>query len=97
MWKSREKLAKIFFIIFIFSLIFSCTCIMVCSGHKCIGEDCNICYEINLIRNIFDNLLILTLLITFVKVTQNRFNSRRYVRIINHNLTLVKLKVKISE
>ena len=97
MWQNREKLAKIIFIIFAFSLIFSYTCIIVSSEHECIGKDCNICYEINLIRNIFDNLLIWVLLIVLFKAVKNYYGNVRYAKNIIYNLTPVKLKVKILE
>ena len=69
---------------------------MLCSNHECIGEGCNICYEINLIKDIFDSLLILPVLISIIKIIQNGFINVKHVKIIEHGLTPVKLKVKIS-
>ena len=97
MWKNREKLAKIFFIFFIFSVIISYSFIACGLDHECVGEDCNVCYEINLLKNIFDSLLISSLLYITVKNLICCILKISYIWQINYCLTPVKLKVKLTE
>lgn len=97
MWKNRGNIAKLFFIIFVFSIIISYSFALCSLEHDCIGEGCNICYEINLMKSVFDNLLILSLLYIFIKNSISYIVRLRYIWQINYCLTPVKLKVKLSE
>lgn len=97
MSKSRKNVAKLFFVIFIFSIVISFSFILGNLDHNCIGDDCNICYEISLMKNIFDNLLIISLLYSFIKNFIGVIVRIRYIWQLNYSLTPVRLKVKLTE
>ena len=96
MWKNRREIAKLFFIIFALSLIILSIMTIGHIEHNCIGEDCTICYEINLMKSIFKNLLILSLLFAFINNFEkyaviNNFFSKKYY------LTKILLTVRLIE
>ena len=97
MGKTRANIAKLFFVIFIVSLIFSYAFGVFPYEHECIGEECKICYEINLMKNTFENLLILLVLVAFIKKVYQYISRIKCISKVNYHLTPVKLKVKISE
>ena len=97
MWKNRGNIAKLFFIIFIFSIIISSSFMVLHLDHECIGEDCNVCYEINLLKSIFDSLLILSLMYVFIKKTVFYIERIKYIWQLNYCLSPVKLKVKMND
>ena len=86
MWKNRENIAKLFFVIFIFSIIISFSFMVFHLDHECISEDCNVCYEMNLLKSIFDNLLILSLMYVFVKKSIFLPSSDKKINIYNRIL-----------
>ena len=95
MGKNRENLAKLFFIIFLVSLIISYAFAICCFEHECIGDECTVCYGINLMKDIFDNLLIILLISEYIKQVKEKTNLRKYILKIRDSLTLVKLKVEM--
>jgi len=97
MIKSREKISKILLVAFLISLIFSYTSIFIFSEHECIGDGCDVCYEINLMKNVFDNLLILSLVLGIIRKAEKHRGRIRRIRKINYRLTPVDLRVKLSE
>jgi len=97
MCKNREVLAKVFFIIFVLSLIISYSFGMYFSDHDCIGSNCRICYEINLIKSTFDNLLTLLLIYTFIKKFLRCISKLKYVFSSEYHLTPIILKVMLLE
>jgi len=97
MRNNRKEMAKIFFVVFVISLIFSYAFIIMYFDHECIGHDCNLCYEIRLIKDTLDNLLVLSLAFyAFDKlrnyITKIRCFGKRYCF-----LTSIKLKVELLE
>ena len=97
MRKDRRKLAKLFFIIFSLSLVILLTVSVGHVEHNCFNEDCVICYEINLMKNIFENLLILSLVYVFVKEFENFIILSRSFFDKKYCLTPVLLKVRLIE
>lgn len=97
MLKNRNNVAMIFFIIFVVSLIFSYAFCAFSSEHQCIGEECKTCYEINLMKNIFENLLILLVISAFIKKVEHYMARKKYIGEITYHLTLIKLKVEMTE
>ena len=95
MWKNRENIAKFFFVIFIFSIVISCACLVCNFEHDCIGECCNVCYEINVLKSAFDNLIILLVFYVLIKSFIFYIVRLKYTLQINYCLSPVKLKVKI--
>lgn len=95
--KKRVFFAKLFFIIFISSLIFSYGFGLHFSEHNCIGNECKVCYEINLMKNIFDNLLVLVLICSFISEFRNYIIKLKWSIKYRGNITPVKLKVKLIE
>ena len=97
MLKNRESIAKIFLIIFVFSLFFSYTCEISWLNHECISESCQICYVIELARCIFDNLLIILLIYSFTKENESYIFYEKNLFFNKWRLTPVKLKVRLLE
>lgn len=97
MLKNRENIAKLFFVIFMFSMVISFSFMVFHLEHECIGEECNVCYEINLLKSIFDNLLILSLIYVFIKKSAFYIEKINYIWQINYCLSPVKLKVKMND
>jgi len=97
MRESREKLTKIFFIFFVIFLIFSYAFIIISLDHNCIGHDCNICYEIKLIKDILDSLLILFLVFRVIDSFKYYFDKIRYFKKKWRFLTPIRLKVELLE
>ena len=97
MWKNRENIARLFLAIFMLSLVSSCSFTSLWIDHECIGECCDVCYEINLLRNIFDNLLILSLIYVFIKKLVSYIERINYIWQLNYCLSPVKLKVKMND
>lgn len=58
MLRNRSFLSKVLLVLFILSIVLTSALILCSLNHECIGEGCTICYEINLAKNIFSNLLI---------------------------------------
>lgn len=97
MLRNRNFLSKVLLVLFILSIVLTSALILCSLNHECIGEGCTICYEINLAKNIFSNLLILALLFIFSRVI---IGSTRYLKnnvFFYYHLTPIELKVKISE
>jgi len=65
--------------------------------HNCVGEDCTICYEINLMKNIFESLLILSLLYIFIKRIEECISLIKKFLRKKYYLTPVLLKVRLLE
>lgn len=97
MRKNRENIARLFFIIYIFSIIISSFFMVFHLDHVCIGEDCNVCYEINLLKSIFDNLLVLSLMYIFIKKLVSYIIKIKYIWQIDYCLSPVRLKVKMND
>lgn len=97
MRKNRENLAKLFFIIFIFSLIISYAFTFCSFDHECMGEDCTICYEINLMKSMFDNLLIIFLVAEFINQAKENIAKKRYILKLRDKLTPITLKVEMLD
>jgi len=98
MWKNRRKISRLFFVIFLFLLVsLSLISIVHTCHHNAIGEDCTICYEINLMKNIFENLLILSSLYVFVKQFENSSIPIKSFFKEKYYLTPVLLKVRLLE
>lgn len=94
MEKSRKKLAKLFLVFFIASLLFSCGIGICCLEHECIGEGCIICYEIDLVKHIFDSLFVASLMYSYINVFKRFILRIRYIWQIRYYLTPIKLKVE---
>lgn len=97
MLKNRESIAKIFLIIFTFSLFFSYTCEIFCINHECASESCQICYVIELARCMFDNLLIILLICSFITKSEDYIFHEKSLFYDKWRLTPVKLKVRLLE
>lgn len=97
MCKYRDTLMKFFLIIFIVAVFFSYTVEIFCLGHECIGEDCNICYEVNFIKNIFECLSIQTIFFAFLHNYGERLLCILKIYREGYYLTPIKLKVKFTE
>jgi len=97
MQKYRKNIAKLLLLIFSLFLIISFTVELFTITHDCIGDRCNICYEINFIKNIFDSLLMAFLM----NILICKIRSYLYEAIIIKNkkikLTPIKLKIKLIE
>lgn len=97
MFKKRRNLSKILLIFFIFSIVFSFALVALSVDHDCIGNECTICCEINLVKDIFCGMLIFPLLYTVFKAFIGLINYARYNCLFCCHLTPVELRVKILE
>jgi len=94
MLKNKEKIISIFLL---FLIIFICASGIWLIEHECVGESCNICYGFDLLKNIFKQIIFVMIIcvgLTKIKGTLARTN---YTTNLKHTLTLVALKVKLSE
>lgn len=90
---SRKKASVLFLFIFLIAFIIS---IGAC-GHDCMDSDCKICYEIDLLRSIFDIILNIVVWCLIIKEFASYNINFRNVFKFKYNLTPVLLKVKLSE
>jgi len=97
MIKYRKNMAKLFFFVFLIFLVFSSVFGVIFLGHECIGDSCDICYEINFVRNIFDGLLILSLIFIFMACSKDYINEIFFFRKNYMRLTPVTLKIRLLE
>ncbi len=97
MLKNKRNLSKILLIFFIFSIFFSCALVSLSVDHDCIGNECTICCEISLIKDIFGGMLIFPLLYIVFKAFTGLINYVRHNCLFCYHLTPVELRVKISE
>ena len=90
----RKNIATFFLIIYILC-VFSTSLFFVChSEHECIGENCNICYGINLIKNVLE--LMKILLFIFLVIKDSGIKSKNICK-VKYNLTPVLLGVNLLE
>lgn len=97
MFEKRRNLSKILLIFFIFLVIFSFALVSLSVDHECIGNECTICCEINLIKDIFGGMLILPFLYTFFKIFNDFISYAIHKYLVCYRLTPIELRVKILE
>lgn len=97
MFKKRRNLSKILLIFFIFSIVFSFALVTLSVDHECIGNECTICCEINLVKDIFSGMLIFPFLYTFFKMFNDFISYEIHKYWVCHRLTPIELRVKILE
>lgn len=95
MFKNKKKIIAIFLLFSIVCIFASGVCII---GHECVGENCNICYGFDLLKNIFEQIIFVMIICVGIKKINGTLASTNYTTSLKkHALTLVALKVKLSE
>ena len=94
----NKKIIVGFFLLFFIISIFSLTMINAdLIEHKCVGEECKFCYGISLLKRIFDVILNLSVFYIIVKENRKSVSKINKTCIVKNKLSLVELKVKLSE
>lgn len=94
MLKNKKRIIAIFLLFSIICIFASGVCVI---GHECVGEECNICYGFDLLKNIFEQIVFVMIVCVGVKEINWHLVSRKRVVDFKHTPTLVNLKVKLSE
>lgn len=97
MIKNKKRLALIVAAVFCFAMLFSALFIIAESNHDCTGENCKICYQINVCEQTLKNLVSVVLAIIIsclIKFLYAKLNGFILLRTYSHSL--VTLKVKLS-
>ena len=98
MLRKSNRLASIILLLcFLTVLVVSYTFCVLNSNHECIGNDCCTCFEINVIQNTFEALIITKLLIIVIKLIRKCIAKLQIEFSIWYLLTPIKLKVQLTE
>ena len=97
MLRNRCFLSKILLVFFILSIVLTSAFFLCAVGHKCIGEGCSTCCEMDLIRGSFSNFLVVALLFVFLGGLISFISYFKNIFLFYYRLTPIELRVKISE
>jgi hypothetical protein len=90
----NNRLIAIFMVIIMIS---SFLCITVEYTHECIGEECDICWQINVCQNMFKLFMIITMIFVILENNSKKYSDiLKNCKNILHKDNLVLLKVKLS-
>ena len=92
-----KRAATIFGIVFICLVLFAGCPVVVELGHDCIGENCAVCSNINLVQEILHALTLLATATILVFVLYFAFKSISFFVKKHLFFTLISLKVKLSD
>lgn len=90
--------AKILALTAVFVILFSFCFIIAEANHDCIGDDCSVCGQINIYENLLKSIGNTFLsIVSFVLLSVFTFATPYFENKSIYNVSLVSLKVKLSE
>ena len=98
MEKKKRVLAALLAVAVLFVMLYSALFIAVHADHDCDGEDCPICYQINVCQNTLKNLsFAVSVAVLAAAFTYTLCRSISACADVIPSYTLVSLKVKLTE
>lgn len=96
--KKRKILAVFFAVSFILVILYSILFISMELNHDCVGEDCQICYQISICQDTLKKLSLTFCIAAFpTALTHTLYKNTSFLKEYSQNYTLVSLKVKLSD
>ena len=98
MTKKKSIISLLIAVLFTFVMISSALYIAAESNHSCLGENCPICYQINVCKNTLKSLSLAVCAVAFAAAFT--YTLCRIISLctnITPNYTLVSLKVKLTD
>ena len=98
MTKKNRIVAVLLAVMVLVVMLYSALFITAEAGHDCVGENCPICYQINVCRNILKNLSLAVCAAAFATAfTYTLCRSISACAEVAPSYTLVSLKVKLTD
>ena len=97
--EKKKRIAALFLAVTVlFVMLYSALFIAAEAGHDCVGENCPICYQINICQNTLKNLSLAVSAAAFAAAfTYTLCRSISVCTDYAQSFTLVSLKVKLSD